>query len=499
MTVRTRVAPSPTGSPHIGTAYIALFNYAFAKRHGGDFILRIEDTDQVRSTRESEDAILEALKWVGLPWDEGPDVGGAHGPYRQSERSEIYREHCAKLVDAGKAYPCFCTPERLAELRKTQEEAKDGAMGYDGACATIPAVDAAARIEAGEPHVIRLRVPPDGDCRVQDSLRGEIQIPWNTIDDQVLLKSDGFPTYHLANVVDDHLMAITHVIRGEEWISSTPKHVLLYEAFGWTPPVFAHLPLLRNPDKSKLSKRKNPTSILYYRRAGFLPEALVNFLGLMAYSPADGEEVFSLAEMTAGFDLDRVSLGGPIFDVVKLRNFNGRYLRELSTEQLLDRLKTWMLNDKTWASIVPLAQPRLSQLSDFVPMSAFLLADRLEYEADALQKGFEDPLVVVKLLRFAQWGIEAIDAWDPAAVKAVFTEISEREDVPFKRVLGVFFVAMTGVSVALPLFDSVVLLGKDLTLRRIQYALETLAQAGFSLGGKKQKKLIKDYEYRYSQ
>jgi len=496
MTVRTRIAPSPTGAPHIGTAYIALFNYAFAKKNGGQFILRIEDTDQVRSTRASEIAILEALRWIGLPWDEGPDVGGPKGPYRQSERTEIYRQQCDTLVATGKAYPCFCSTERLAALRQ-QQEADKTRIGYDGLCSHLAADEIRRRIDAGEPHVIRLRTPGQGECVLQDRFRGEIRIPWETIDDQILLKADGFPTYHLANVVDDHLMEISHVIRGEEWISSTPKHLLLYEAFGWTPPVFAHLPLLRNPDKSKLSKRKNPTGILFYRQAGYLPEALLNFLGLMAYSPADGNEMFDLATMASTFDLDRVSLGGPIFDIQKLLAFNGRYIRDLKAVALLERLKTWMLNDEVFSKLVPLAQPRLNELSDFVPMISFVFADRLPLDAAALTKGFEDPLRVAELLQVVQWEVERAADWSVDAIKAMFLTIAEKEDIKFKTLLAICFVALTGNTVSLPLFDAMVLMGRDLSLRRVQYAQETLAAAGTVLSGKASKKLMNDYELRY--
>ena len=497
MTVRTRIAPSPTGAPHIGTAYIALFNYAFAKRHGGEFILRIEDTDQVRSTAESEAAILEALKWVGLPWDEGPDVGGGHGPYRQSERTEIYQKHCRQLVDEGKAYPCFCTSERLTELRKQQEAEKSDRLGYDGHCAEIDPAEAQKRIDAGEPYVIRLKVPTEGECVVKDQLRDDVLIPWNTIDDQVLLKTDGFPTYHLANVVDDHLMEISHVIRGEEWISSTPKHLLLYEAFGWEPPQFAHLPLLRNPDKSKLSKRKNPTGILYYRQAGFLPEALVNFLGLMAYSPADGAEMFSLQKMADTFDLDRISLGGPIFDLQKLQAFNGRYIRDLSEENLLQRIKSWMLNDETLLKLMPLAQPRLNQLTDFMPMTSFVFGDKLDYDYELLLKADEDRTRATPLLRIAQWEIEKSTDWTADVIKDIFSRIGEKEDIKFKKLLSLFFVAITGKKVSLPLFDTMVVIGRDMSLRRIQYAVDLLEQNNLGMGKKKLKKLIKDYEYRY--
>lgn len=476
MTVRTRIAPSPTGAPHIGTAYIALFNYAFAKQHGGSFILRIEDTDQVRSTRESEVAILEALRWIGLPWDEGPDVGGDKGPYRQSERTEIYQKHCHLLESAGRAYPCFCTTERLSALRQRQEETKER-IGYDGLCAGLPEAEARRRMDAGEQHVIRLRARADGECVLQDRFRGEIRIHWKTVDDQILLKADGFPTYHLANVVDDHLMEITHVIRGEEWISSTPKHLLLYEAFGWTPPVFAHLPLLRNPDKSKLSKRKNPTGILFYRQAGYLPEALLNFLGLMAYSPADGNEMFDLKTMTQSFDLERVSLGGPIFDIQKLLAFNGRYIRELSPDALVKRLQAWMLNDATWSALAPLAQPRLNQLADFIPLTAFVFADRLPLDPTLLTKGFEEPLRVAELLQMTQWEIEKTNVWDADSIKVMFLRISEKEDIKFKSLLPIFFTACTGSAVSLPLFDAMALMGRDLCLRRVQYAQEALTAA----------------------
>ena len=248
--VRVRIAPSPTGDPHVGTAYVALFNYAFARRNGGQFVLRIEDTDRARSTPSSEEAILRSLSWLGLAWDEGPDCGGPYGPYRQSERREIYANHAQQLVDRGQAYPCFCTAERLAELRERQRASK-GKFGYDGHCRELSAKEALARVRSGETHVIRLKMPTDGEAELTDLLRGSVTLPYAESDDQVLLKSDGMPTYHLANVVDDHLMQISHVIRAEEWVSSAPKHLRLYEAFGWKPPHFAHLPLLRNADKKQ--------------------------------------------------------------------------------------------------------------------------------------------------------------------------------------------------------------------------------------------------------
>ena len=495
--VRTRIAPSPTGAPHIGTAYIALFNYAFAQRAGGRFILRIEDTDRARCTRESEAAILEALRWIGLPWDEGPDAGGPCGPYRQSERIALYREHCLGLVRAGHAYPCFCTAERLAQLRAEQSAAKAN-PGYDGRCESLSADEARRRMAAGEPHVVRMKIPAEGDCVFRDRIRGEIKIAWAGVDRQVLLKSDGFPTYHLANVVDDHLMGISHVIRGEEWISSMPKHVLLYRYFGWEPPEFAHLPLLRNPDKSKLSKRKNPTSILYYREAGYLPEALVNYLGLMAYSMPDGREIFSRDDLAAAFDLSRVSPGGPVFDLQKLANFNGQYLRRMAAPDLAERVGRWKLNEAAWKRIIPLAQPRMDTLSDLVPMAAYFFADKLAYPPAALIGGELDGPKTARLLKIAQWEMGKTTAWNPDAIRGVFDGMAEKETLKLKSLLIQFFVAITGSAVSLPLFESMEIMGKDMVLRRLQYALETLAGAGFALKGKELKRLEQEYEGAYA-
>jgi len=399
-------------------------------------------------------------------------------------------------VANGAAYPCFCTSERLAALRREQA-AQGGQPGYDGRCATLSAEEAKRRIQAGEAHVIRLRVPPEGECVMQDGLRGEVRIPWNKVDHQVLIKADGFPTYHLANVVDDHLMAITHVIRGEEWINSLPKHLLLYRAFGWTPPEFFHLPLLRNPDKSKLSKRKNPVSILYYRRAGILPEALINYLGLLAYSFEDGREHFTLEELADAFDIKRISLGGPIFDIQKLQAFNGRHLRAMPAEKLLSRFKNWGLNEQTWATIIPLAQPRLNQLSDLVPLAAYLFADRPAYEPPALLAGGIEGKRLVQLLRIAQWEIEKTIAWTLEAIKQIFGQIAAKENVKLKQLLPPFFVAISGATVSLPVFDSMLILGRDMTLRRIQYALEVLDTQGFALTKGQLKEFEKDYRARY--
>src|SRR5262245_39849545 len=334
--VRVRIAPSPTGPPHVGTAYVGLFNWALARQTGGQFLLRIEDTDRERSTRESEEAIFRALRWLGLDWDEGPDIGGPHAPYRQSERSEIYRKHAQMLLASGHAYRCFCTEERLAAMRERQRAMKVP-PGYDGHCRDLPRDQSDARA-AKEPFVIRLRVAKEGSTKVPDLLSGEIAFENHTIDDQVLLKSDGFPTYHLANVVDDRLMEINFVMRAEEWITSTPKHLMLYAAFGWPPPTFCHLPLLRNSDRSKISKRKNPTSLDYYRENGYLPEAMQNFLALMGWATSNGDEVFPVSRLIAEFDPRKISLGGPVFDLTKLDWLNGTYIRKLAPEQLAERL-----------------------------------------------------------------------------------------------------------------------------------------------------------------
>jgi glutamyl-tRNA synthetase len=420
--VRTRIAPSPTGDPHVGTAYVALFNYAWARKNGGQFVLRIEDTDRERSDPASERMIFDTLHWLGITWDEGPDVGGPHAPYRQSERSAIYRQHVEELVANGSAYPCFCTKERLDALREEQRARKDPVMGYDGRGRGIPNAEAAARRAEGEPHVVRLAMPTDGETVAADLLRGEVRFDNRLVDDQILLKSDGFPTYHLANVVDDHLMGITHVIRAEEWISSLPKHVRLYEAFGWTPPVFCHLPLLRNADRSKISKRKNPVSLEYYRRAGYLPEAVLNYLALMGWIMPDGEtEEFTLEEFVEHFTLERITLGGPVFDLEKLTWLNGRYIRKLSDGELLARLRDDVLSDGYLARIVPLAHERIDTLMDFVAYAGFFLVGEVSYDEEARER-----LVAKKrgpaetagaLDRLLEEVLDPLMAWDAPALE----------------------------------------------------------------------------------
>jgi glutamyl-tRNA synthetase len=490
MTVRTRIAPSPTGDPHVGTAYVALFNMAFAHSQGGQFLLRIEDTDQVRSTPESEKSILDALHWLGLEWDEGPDNGGPHGPYRQSERSDIYRQHADQLLDSGHAFRCFCTSERLDQLRKTQMEEKQ-AIGYDGHCQHLEQDEVEQRLANNESHVVRMNVPREGQCVFNDMLRGEISIDWTQIDLQVLLKADGMPTYHLANVVDDHLMKISHVIRGEEWINSAPKHILLYQYFGWETPVFCHLPLLRNIDKSKLSKRKNPTSILFYQRMGYLPEALINYLGRMGWSMPDEREKFTLAEMLEVFDIQRVSLGGPVFDVEKLSWLNGMWIREeLSDDQLADRLQEWALNRDTLKAFLPYAKQRMETLSDIAPLGSYLISGMLPISADdLLAAGIEEDRLV-EVLQYALWRLESVQQWDRDNIFNALKAVAEAMDIKLKPFLAPLFIAIAGSSASISVMDSMNLLGADMSRARLRHAIELLG----GIGKKKLKKMEKEYQ-----
>lgn len=474
MTVRTRIAPSPTGFPHVGTAYIALFNYCFAQQHGGEFILRIEDTDQLRSTPESEQMILDALRWVGLNWAEGPDVGGPHAPYRQSERKDIYQAHAQQLVHAGHAFACFCSEDRLDALRAEQMARKETPR-YDGHCLSLSPDEADRRIAAGESHVIRMKVPTEGTCQIEDLLRGRIEIPWEQVDMQVLQKADGLPTYHLANVVDDHLMQITHVIRGEEWISSAPKHQLLYRYFGWDMPVLCHMPLLRNPDKSKLSKRKNPTSITYYRDMGFLPEALLNYLGRMGWSMPDEREKFTLAEMIEHFDLQRVSLGGPIFDVEKLTWLNSVWLRDLSPADLLQTLLHWAsARPGKLEAIAAAIQPRISTLSEAVDWAGFYFTGLPQITPEQFASKKLSDLQVRQSLQLALWRLERLMVWDDASVQGVLTTLASQMQIKLRDFMPAFFVAIAGSTQSTPVMQAMVTLGADLTYARLRHALTVL-------------------------
>ena len=489
MKVRTRVAPSPTGDPHVGTAYMALFSYCHARRHGGDFILRIEDTDAERSTKQSEQVILDSLRWLGLDWDEGPDVDGPHGPYRQSERSEIYAEHVDRLLANGHAFRCFCTRERLDELRSAQMSAGETTR-YDGHCLSLSEEEVAARVDAGESYVVRMKVPDEGECTVKDVLRDDIQIAWSQVDMQVLMKADGLPTYHLAVVVDDHLMEITDIIRGEEWINSAPKHMLLYEYFGWEMPRLIHMPLLRNPDKSKLSKRKNPTSIGFYKAMGFLPEALLNYLGMLGWSMPDGEEKFSLGGMIDQFDIERISLGAPIFDVEKLKWLNGRWLREsLDADAFADRLVDWSYNRENLLKIIPLVKERVDVFSDLAPMISFFAEGLPELSEESFDLKKLELSETKKYLQFILWRLDAHSDWRRDALNQLFIDLAAELDVKIRDLLAPVFVAISGKSVTPPLFDSMAIIGPDLSRARIRHALDALG----GVSKKQAKSLEKEY------
>lgn len=492
MTVRTRIAPSPTGDPHVGTAYIALFNLCFAKQHGGEFILRIEDTDQQRSNLESEQAIYDSLRWLGLDWAEGPDKGGDFGPYRQSERRDIYAKYAQQLLDSGHAFRCYRTTEELDVLRAARREA-GGFSALKPSELKLSDEEVASRESQGLPYVVRMIVPEgEGPCPIEDMLRGTVELDWGQIDAQILLKSDGMPTYHLANVVDDHLMEITHVLRGEEWINSAPKHKLLYEYFGWEMPALCHLPLLRNPDKSKLSKRKNPTSILYYQRMGYLPEAVLNYLGRMGWSMPDESEKFSLQQMMDNFDVQRVSLGGPIFDVEKLSWLNGLWIREdLSVEQLADRLQDWALNRENLLKVLPLAQPRLNTLSDFAPLAGFLAAGQLPIDEQSFASVKLEEEQLKLALQFTLWRLEALRTWDRDEIFTCLKELSGQMDIKLKDFLAPLFIAIAGTTASFSVMDSMVLLGPDMSRARVRHAL-TMRFGEF--GKKAMKKLEKSYQ-----
>lgn len=491
MTVRTRIAPSPTGDPHVGTAYIALFNLCFAKQHGGKFILRIEDTDQTRSTSASEQAIFDSLRWLGLDWDEGPDVGGEFGPYRQSERKDIYVKHVDQLLEAGHAFKCYRTSEELNILRAERKEAGIHSA-LKPADLALPDDVVTEREAANAPYVVRMNVPTDGICEVSDMLRGTIECDWSLVDAQILMKSDGMPTYHLANVVDDHLMEITHVIRGEEWINSTPKHLLLYQYFGWDVPTFCHLPLLRNPDKTKLSKRKNPTSILYYQKMGFLPEAITNYLGRMGWSMPDESEKFSLQTMLDNFDIQRVSLGGPVFDVEKLNWLNGLWLREdLDTETFIQRFTEWAIDPEKLKKVVSLVKPRISTFSDFIPATAFLLSGKLPLSEQSFTANKLDLETQKKVLQFALWELEKTSTWERDTLFETIKTIAGNMSIKLGDFNAPLFVSVVGTKDSFSVMDAMELLGSDVTRARLRDSIEVLGGAG--------KKVLKRFEKEYNQ
>ncbi len=473
MTVKTRIAPSPTGDPHVGTAYIALFNYCFARKHGGSFVLRIEDTDQARSAPEYEEAIMNALRWLDIQWDEGPDVGGPVGPYRQSERKEIYQKHVQILLDKGEAYHCFCTPERLAKMRQ-ERMGKAKTLGYDRHCRGLTDEAVQAHLDAGDSSVVRLKMPTEGETVIPDRLRGEVRYPNDQSDDQVLLKSDGFPTYHLANVVDDHLMEITHVIRAEEWIPSTPKHLRLYEAFGWQRPEFIHMPLLRNLDKSKISKRKNPVSIDYYKRIGIFPEAMRNFLALMGYSVGEDQEKFTLDELVEDFDIDRVSLGEPVFDVEKLNWLNGIYLRDMTPDELAARIIEHQFDAGLIKEIAPLIQERIRRLDEFIPKTSFFFASELEYDSALLQGKKMTAADMIPIFEKLADELDAERDWTRERIEVILREFGENNELKARAYFMPVRIAITGRKASPGLFESMEVIGKPLCQARMREAVVKL-------------------------
>jgi glutamyl-tRNA synthetase len=489
--VRVRIAPSPTGDPHVGTAYIGLINYIYARQRGGKFVLRIEDTDRARFVATSEQEIFNSLRWLGLTWDEGPDVGGPLGPYRQSERTEIYREHVEMLLANGTAYRSFETPEELEELRKRQMAAKLPPR-YDGAHRNLTQAQTDAYLADGRPFVVRMKVPPQGSdsttsTTFRDELRGDITFEHNNVDDQVLMKSDGFPTYHLANVVDDHLMQITDVIRAEEWISSTPKHVLLYRAFGWQLPRFWHMPLLRNLDKSKISKRKNPVSLIYYRQAGFLPEAMINFLGLMGggmpaptaestvagHPPAKSSEadIFTLSDMIARFDIKNIRLGGPVFDLTKLKWLDGEYIRALTPEAFFTALRSTILSDTCLSQIASLVQTRIETLSQFGDLTHFFFADDILPTAEVF---VPKKRTLEETIAFATEQLTVLEAteWTTAALEPALKRLGEEQSWSVKENFMLLRAIITGSTMSPPLLESMVVFGKARSLDRLRRFLE---------------------------
>jgi glutamyl-tRNA synthetase len=472
--IRVRIAPSPTGDPHVGTAYIGLLNYIYARQRGGKFVLRIEDTDRTRFVSTSEQMIFDSLRWLGLTWDEGPDVGGPHGPYRQSERTDIYRQHVDLLLANGTAYRSFETPEELEALRQRQIAAKLPPR-YDGAHRDLPQSQIDAYLVEGRPYVVRMKVPQNTSTTFRDELRGDITFDHSNVDDQVLLKSDGFPTYHLANVVDDHLMQITDVIRAEEWISSTPKHVLLYKAFGWQAPRFWHMPLLRNIDKSKISKRKNPVSLIYYQQAGFLPEAIINFLGLMGGGmPADinnGTEKFTLAEMVEHFVFTNIRLGGPVFDLTKLKWLNGEYLRALTPEAFYTALRSNILSDHYLRDIAALIQTRIETLGQFGNLNHFFFADDILPTQEVF---LPKKRTLEETLAFAQDQLTVLEAsdWTHEALEPALKKLGEEKSWSVKENFMLLRAIITGSTMSPPLLESMVVFGKARSLDRVRRFLD---------------------------
>jgi glutamyl-tRNA synthetase len=476
VTVRTRTAPSPTGDPHIGTAYRALFDSVFARHEGGQYLLRVEDTDRTRYQETSEQQIYDSLHWLGVEWDEGPDKGGPYAPYRQTERLPIYQKYAAELVESGRAYHCWCSPERLDEVRAEQQKLKQPPR-YDRFCLGKTRDQRAQEPGFLEPPVVRLFVPDDVPLEFDDLLRGRIGAP--KPNDPILLRSNGYPTYHLGVVVDDHEMHITHVTRGEEWISSTPIHLLLYDAFGWEPPRFAHFPLLRNPDGSKISKRKNPAArLLWFIEQGFLPEALVNYLALMGWSMPGEREIFSYQEMVEAFTWTRFSTGGPVFDVAKLEWMNNKYIQNLSDEELLARMRRFLPDagqDEALIVLAPYLKERLHRLCEVTDQVEFLYTGEIELERETLEKQGSPATPAVEALRAAESTLRTTEPFDIEHVEQSLLGSADQRGWKRGPALMPIRYAISGKLKTPPLAPMVVALGRERTLQRIEDALDALA------------------------
>ena len=486
--VRVRYAPSPTGYPHIGNIRTALFNWLFARRTGGKFIVRIEDTDQSRKVEGAVGQILESLRWLGLDWDEGPEVGGACGSYFQSERLDLYKRYAQQLVDSGHAYRCYCAAERLAQMRTEMAERKESIRTYDRHCRDLSA-DQQAKLEGqGLVPVVRFKVPLGGQTTFHDVIRGDITFDNGELDDLVLLKSDGYPTYHLANIVDDHTMEISHVMRADEWLSSTPRHVLLYAAFGWTPPLYAHLPMILGPDKSKLSKRHGATALLEYRDEGYLPEAIFNFLALLGWSLDDKTDVISREDLMRHFSLERISRTAAVFDIKKLQWLNGFYIRQLRPAELAERALPYFekqlppqvkrpLDVGYVGQVVTLQQERAKTLCELPQNSTFFFVEDVEYPVEWLLKGGISRERARDLLSAAASRLDSVVTFDMTSLELPLRSLAEEMSVKSGDLFGLLRVAVTGRTAAPPLFQTMAVVGKERCLRRIRWAVQRLSES----------------------
>lgn len=486
--VRVRFAPSPTGYLHVGGARTAIFNWLFAKHMGGDFLLRIEDTDQARYDEKALHDLIHDLKWLGLQWDEGPEVGGPHAPYFQSQRLPLYKRHADILLDGGHAYPCFCTTERLDELRETQKR-NNLPTSYDRHCRNIPPADAKARLEAGERHTVRLKIPFHGVTRFEDHLRGPIEYQNRILDDMVLLKSDGFPTYHLANVVDDHDMKITHVLRGDEWIPSTPRHVILYNAFGWTPPVFVHLPVILSPDGGKLSKRKGAASVGDYRDLGYLPETMVNFLSLLGWNPGDDTEYMERDVLVQKFTLDKINPKSAAFDERKLEWLNGQYFQRRDADYFLPLVKAlWEkagVDLSQWPesylkTAILLLKDRSKRMGEFAQYGMYFFRDPDTFDEKTARKQFGPGADA--LLGTLTAAVEAANPFDAPSLEAAYKGLAEKLAAPGPNGPGLKYgdlihptrLAISGIPFGPGLFELMAALGRETVLRRMRFAASAL-------------------------